>query len=64
MASAEVVTVGGVPSQHRPAGAVRLSETDPLWAIKGAGTNFGIVISVTFKACAAPTYSVRNGLSL
>jgi adenine phosphoribosyltransferase len=60
VASAEVVTVGCVPSQHRPAGAVRLSETDLLWAIKGAGTNFGIVISVTFKAYAAPTYSVRN----
>lgn len=63
VASAEVVTVGCVPSQHQPAGAVRLcerSKTDLLWAIKGAGTNFGIVISVTFKAYAAPTYSVRN----
>ncbi|KAF1348664.1 hypothetical protein BDV97DRAFT_377453 [Delphinella strobiligena] len=31
-----------------------------LWALKGAGTNFGVVISVTFKACIAPTYLVRN----
>jgi adenine phosphoribosyltransferase len=62
VASAELVTVGCVPSQHRPAGAVRLHETDLLWAIKGAGTNFGIVISVTFKGYAAPTYSVRNWL--
>ncbi|GAB1315514.1 Phosphoribosyl transferase domain protein [Madurella fahalii] len=60
VASAEVVTVGCVPSQHRPAGAVHLSETDLLWAIKGAGTNFGIVISVTFKAYGTQTYSVRN----
>ena len=60
VASAEVVTVGCVPHRHRPAGAVHMSETDLLWAIKGAGTNFGIVISVTFKPYAAPTYSVRN----
>ncbi|KAL2022859.1 hypothetical protein VTK56DRAFT_4390 [Thermocarpiscus australiensis] len=60
VASAEVLTVGCVPSQHRPTGAVRLSETDLLWAIKGAGTNFGIVVSVTFKAYTAPTYLVRN----
>ncbi len=60
VASAEVVTVGCVPSQHWPAGAVQLAENDLLWAIKGAGTNFGIVVSVTFKAYAAPMYSVRN----
>ncbi|KAJ3455575.1 hypothetical protein MRS44_017057 [Fusarium solani] len=28
--------------------------------MKGAGTNFGIVVSVTFKAYAAPTYLIRN----
>ena len=28
--------------------------------MKGAGTNFGIVVSVTFKAYAAPTYLTRN----
>ncbi|KAN0098189.1 hypothetical protein V8E51_013852 [Hyaloscypha variabilis] len=59
--SSQVLCVGLVPSQHRPAGAVRPeNETDLLWAMKGAGTNFGIVISVTFKAFAAPTYSIRN----
>ncbi|KAI0147666.1 hypothetical protein GGR57DRAFT_249713 [Xylariaceae sp. FL1272] len=59
--SGEILCVGYVPSQHRPAGAVRPeNETDLLWAMKGAGTNFGIVLSVTFKAYAAPTYSVRN----
>jgi adenine phosphoribosyltransferase len=59
--SGQALCVGRVPSQHRPVGAVRPeNETDLLWAIKGAGTNFGIVISITFKAYAAPTYSVRN----
>ncbi|RYP49833.1 hypothetical protein DL768_004525 [Monosporascus sp. mg162] len=59
--SAQVLCIGHVPSQHRPAGAVSPeNETDLLWAIKGAGTNFGIVVSVTFKAYAAPTYSTRN----
>ncbi|KAH9990894.1 hypothetical protein F4779DRAFT_249814 [Xylariaceae sp. FL0662B] len=59
--SGQVFCVGRVPSQHRPAGAMRPeNETDLLWAVKGAGTNFGIVISVTFKAYAAANYSVRN----
>ncbi|OJJ78722.1 uncharacterized protein ASPGLDRAFT_53404 [Aspergillus glaucus CBS 516.65] len=59
--SSQVLCVGRVPSQHWPAGAVRpKNETDLLWAIKGAGTNIGIVVSVTFKAYVAPTYSTRN----
>lgn len=59
--SGEVLCVGRVPKQHRPTGAVRPDdETDLLWAIRGAGTNFGIVISVTFKACTAPAFLVRN----
>lgn len=59
--SSQVLCIGHVPSQHRPAGAVRpQNETDLLWAIKGAGTNFGIVVSVTFKAYAASMFSVRN----
>jgi hypothetical protein len=38
--SSQVLYVGCVPSQHRPAGAVRPeNESDLLWAIKGAGTN-------------------------
>jgi hypothetical protein len=28
--------------------------------MKGAGTNFGIVVSVTFRAYAAPIYMTRN----
>lgn len=34
-----------------------------MWALKGAGTNFGILVSITFKASAAPTYLVRNFIS-
>ncbi|KAI0850385.1 phosphoribosyl transferase domain protein [Daldinia vernicosa] len=59
--SGQVLYVGHVPSQYRPADAVRpQNEADLLWAIKGAGTNFGIVISVIFRAHAAPTYWTRN----
>ena len=59
--SSQVLCIGRVPSQHQPAGAIRPeNEPDLLWAIKGAGTNFGIVVSVTFKAYAAPTYWTRN----
>lgn len=59
--SGRILCVGQVPSQHQPAGAIRPeNESDLLWAMKGAGTNFGIVVSVTFKAYAAPTCLVRN----
>ncbi|TVY42026.1 Adenine phosphoribosyltransferase [Lachnellula occidentalis] len=59
--SSQVLCIGHVPIQHQPVGAVRPeNENDLLWAMKGAGTNFGIMISVTLKAYAAPTYSVRN----
>lgn len=59
--SGQILFTGHVPSEHRPAGAVRPENgTDLLWAIKGAGTNIGIVISVTFKAFVAPTYSTRD----
>lgn len=59
--SSQVLCVGCVPSQYQPVGAVRSeNESDLLWAIKGAGTNFGIVVSVTFKSYAAPTYLTRN----
>ncbi|KAI0906242.1 phosphoribosyl transferase domain protein [Ustulina deusta] len=65
--SGQILLVGQVPSQHQPAGAERLEdeadEADLLWAIKGAGTNFGIVVSVTFKACAARSYLTRNWVS-
>ncbi|EXJ72047.1 uncharacterized protein A1O5_04550 [Cladophialophora psammophila CBS 110553] len=59
--SSQVLCVGRVPSQHQPAGAAcPENEADLLWAIKGAGTNVGIVVSVTFKTYEAPTYITRN----
>jgi adenine phosphoribosyltransferase/phosphomevalonate kinase len=59
----EILCLGHVPAPHRPAGATRPQhENDMLWAIKGAGNNFGIVISVTFKAYAAPNYLLRTWL--
>jgi hypothetical protein len=61
--TSEVFCVGDVPRQYRPAGAIRPdNEDDLLWAVKGAGTNFGIVTSVIFKAYTAPTYLTRNWL--
>ncbi|KAL1798134.1 hypothetical protein ACET3X_002171 [Alternaria dauci] len=61
VATGEIIHVGRVPSKHIPAGSSRPdNEADILWALKGAGTNFGIVVSVTFKAYPAPTYAVRN----
>ncbi|TFB03500.1 Adenine phosphoribosyltransferase [Trichoderma ghanense] len=59
--SAQVLCVGLVPDQHWPRGAVRpTNDAEMLWAIKGAGTNVGIIISVVFEAYEAPTYCVRN----
>ncbi|KAF5700345.1 adenine phosphoribosyltransferase [Fusarium mundagurra] len=61
VASGQVLSVGRVPSKYRPASAVQSEvESDILWALKGAGTNFGIVVSVIFETHAARTYSVRN----
>lgn len=59
--SSQLLYTGRVPSQYRPAGAVRPdNESDLLWAIKGARTNFGIVVSVTFEAYPATMFSTRN----
>ncbi|KAJ0159651.1 Adenine phosphoribosyltransferase [Colletotrichum tanaceti] len=59
--SGRVLCVGRVPRQHQPVDALRPDNgSDLLWAIKGAGTNLGIVISVTFAAYPAPTFLTRN----
>ncbi|KAF2669436.1 hypothetical protein BT63DRAFT_260991 [Microthyrium microscopicum] len=59
--SGQVLHIGYVPREHRPPGSVRPeNERDLLWAIKGAGTNFGIVVTVIFKTDAAATYAIRN----
>lgn len=61
--SSQVLCIGHVPSRYQPPGAVRpRNEPDLLWAIQGAGTNFGIVVSVTFKAYTAPTYRTQNSV--
>lgn len=53
-----IFCIGNVPTENQPHGATFLK--DELWAIKGAGTNLGIVISVTFRAHEAPTYRTQN----
>ncbi|KAL5400602.1 hypothetical protein PMIN03_012239 [Paraphaeosphaeria minitans] len=59
--SGQILYVGHVPNQYRPVDAIQPEcERDLLWAMKGAGTNFGIVISVTLKTYPAPTYRLRN----
>jgi adenine phosphoribosyltransferase len=59
--SSHILCVGNVPRQHCPAAAVRPdNEMEILWALRGAGTNVGIIISVTFKSFPAPTYQVRT----
>lgn len=61
VSSAQILIVGQVPEKHRPTGAVRPhDEADLLWALKGAGTNFGIITSIVFKAHPALNYSVQN----
>ncbi|KAI8182762.1 adenine phosphoribosyltransferase [Colletotrichum sp. SAR 10_86] len=59
--SGQILCIGHVPPNHQPAGAIRPeNEDDLLWGIKGAGTNFGIVISVVFTAQPALFFSVRK----
>lgn len=61
VATGDILCIGRVPREHQPQGAMRpANEDNLLWAIKGAGTNFGIVVSVAFKTSAAPNYTVRN----
>ncbi|SMR60596.1 unnamed protein product [Zymoseptoria tritici ST99CH_1E4] len=61
VATGEVLCIGYVPDQHQPPNALRpKNEEDLLWGLRGAGTNFGIVISVTLKAHPAPQYSVQS----
>jgi len=61
VASEKIFCVGHVPSKYLPKEACRPeNDTDILWALKGVGTNFGIVLSVTFKAHPARTFFTRN----
>jgi adenine phosphoribosyltransferase len=57
----QILGIGHVPSDHWPPDAVRpKNEADLLWALKGAGTNIGIVLSVTFRTFPAGSYLVRD----
>ncbi|KAJ5660483.1 hypothetical protein N7507_006934 [Penicillium longicatenatum] len=57
----QIFCIGHVPTQHQPIDArCPINENDILWAMKGAGTNFGIAISVTFKTFEAPKFSTRQ----
>ncbi|KAM0229213.1 hypothetical protein ACHAP5_011720 [Fusarium lateritium] len=61
VASGQVLYVGHVPDKHRPSDAILpANEHDLLWGLKGAGTNFGIVVSVTFQAFPAQFFSVHD----
>ncbi|KAM0497115.1 hypothetical protein ACHAP8_007016 [Fusarium lateritium] len=59
--SGQVFCVGQVPCDYQPIGAVRPNnEDDMLWSLKGAGNNFAIIVSVTFKAYPARSFSVKD----
>lgn len=61
VSTGQVLCIGTVPNEHCPVDAVRPeNQTELLWAVRGAGTNIGKIISVTFKAVTAPTYLVRT----
>lgn len=64
VASGDILCVGDVPSQCRR-GVPMQAQTNPdlLWALKGAGTNFGIVMSIAFKVYPAPMYTIRNWMT-
>lgn len=55
--SGQIQYLGHIPGKQRPIGVppFKKDEEDLLWEIRGAGTNFGIMVSVTFRA-----YKLRN----
>ncbi|KAF9776217.1 hypothetical protein IL306_005623 [Fusarium sp. DS 682] len=63
VSTGQVFLIGHVPEQLQPPDAIRPEdEGGLLWALKGAGTNFGIVISVTFKAETAQLFSIDDSI--
>lgn len=53
-----LLCVGTVPRPNWPLHAHQPNDgADLLWALKGAGTNFGVIISLTFRASPAATFS-------
>ncbi|KAK4104070.1 hypothetical protein N658DRAFT_443870 [Parathielavia hyrcaniae] len=64
LASGEIRSVGSLPGacQSVETDAESPSDSDLLWALKGAGPNFGILTDVGFKTYPAPTYLIRKWL--
>ncbi|PPJ55485.1 hypothetical protein CBER1_08015 [Cercospora berteroae] len=61
VASGQVFCVGQVPKEHQPQGAKCIDgDSDLLWAVKGAGTNFAITVSVNFMASPARKFAIQN----
>ncbi|KAF2014458.1 hypothetical protein BU24DRAFT_423394 [Aaosphaeria arxii CBS 175.79] len=59
--SGELLYVGCVPREYRPPNAHRpKNDLDLLWAIRGAGSNVGIVLNVVFRAHEALTFEIRH----
>ncbi|KAJ6008208.1 Adenine phosphoribosyltransferase [Penicillium herquei] len=59
--SGEIFHLGHVPEAYRPHFSIRPENHDDLfWAMKGAGSRFGIVLSVTFRAHPAPKYRIQR----
>ncbi|KAH9845370.1 phosphoribosyl transferase domain protein [Teratosphaeria destructans] len=62
--TARILVVGKVPATHIPAHAVRpRDEHEILWGLKGAGSNFGIIVSVVFKTYPASLNAVQNWIT-
>lgn len=60
-ATGDIIWVGNVPLRHRPAGSSNPSNHDDvLWALKGAGTQVGIVLRVVFRTFLAYKYAVHT----
>ncbi|KAL8362969.1 hypothetical protein RB601_008979 [Gaeumannomyces tritici] len=60
-----VLRLGRVPNEFLPSNAEESSHgVDLLWALKGSGTNFCIVVSVVFKTVPHVAHDVRNWDSL
>ncbi|KAF2655870.1 phosphoribosyl transferase domain protein [Lophiostoma macrostomum CBS 122681] len=58
--SGDLLRIGNVPEELAHGSIRPENEEDLLWALKGAGTNFGIVISVTFRTHTALRFNARN----
>ncbi|KXT07558.1 hypothetical protein AC578_10193 [Pseudocercospora eumusae] len=61
--SGQILCVGEVPHKHMdlpPEAIRREDEKELLWAIRGAGTNMGVLLYLVFKEYEARSFLVRN----